>query len=143
MRIAGTYIQTYADQSVRKGIQVLENGLAKHPNDPLASTMWQYLGDSYFFPLKEYAKAMDCYDNTDRIGFIEKGREGPAYWRMAVIADRYLSDRKRAVKYYTKIIKVVPNSGKAYEAQLALKRLGAPVPKIIMFESANIAEGEK
>ena len=134
LRIAGTYIQTYKHKQARKGIKVLDKWLAKHPRDPLASAMWQYLGDTYFFPLKDYTRCLDCYDKADEIGFIEKGREGPIYWRMAAIADRFLKDRDRAVRYYTKIVKVVPTSGKAYESQLALKRLGAPVPRLVILE---------
>jgi len=44
------------------------------------------------------------------------------------------------VQYYTKIVVETPNSGKAYEAQLALKRLNsehpelkAPIPDIDIF----------
>lgn len=132
-RIASTYVQTYETEQVKRGVRILEDWLAKHPDDPMASGMWQYLGDTYFYPLEDYRRSLDCYIRADTIGLLEKGREGPVYWRMAVIADRYLQDRDMAVKYYTKIITLVPTSGKAYEAQLALQRLGAPVPKLEMF----------
>ena len=135
LRVAATYIQTYQDDQVRKGIGILQTWLAGHSQDPLASAMWQYLGNTYFYPLEDYAKSLDCYRKAEAIGFTEKGREGPIYWRMAAMADRFLNDRDKAVEYYTKIITLVPTSGKAYEAQLALQRLGAPVPKIKVFEN--------
>lgn len=134
-RIGATYIGTYEPDQVKKGIEVLEDWLKKHPDDPMASGMWQYLGDTYFYPLNDYRKSLDCYIKADEIGLVEKGREGGVYWRMAVMADRLLKDRDNAVKYYTKIITLVPTSGKAYESQLALEKLGAPVPKLEMFEA--------
>jgi len=97
--------------------------------------MWQYLGDTYFYPLDKYAESLSCYRKAEKIGFIEKYRRGPVYWRMAAMADRFLNDRQAAIEYYTKIITVVPTSGKAYESQLALERLGAAVPKIEIFEN--------
>jgi len=135
LRVAGTYIQTYEDKQARRGVEVLRKFLARRPKDPLASAMWQYLGDTYLFPLKQYDQSLACYEKADALGLIGKGREGIVYWRMAVLADRFVKDRGRAVKYYTKIITRVPASGKGYEAQLALTRLGAPVPKLDVVRS--------
>lgn len=132
LRFAATYIQEMAAEPVRKGIGLLEDWLAKHPTNPLASAMWQYAGDTYFYPLNEYARAIDCYLKADALGLLEKGREGPLYWRIANLAER-VGDREVAVRYYTRIITQTPTSGKAYESQLALKRLGAPVPPIELF----------
>lgn len=135
LRIAATYIQTYDESQVKRGIAIIEKWLKAKPTNEFATIMWQYLGDTYFYPLKNYARSLECYEKADEIGFVEKGREGAIYWRMAVMAERYLKNREKAVKYYTKIISVVPTSGKAYESQLALKRLGAPVPVIDVIEN--------
>lgn len=132
-RVGATYIQTFDEKQVKQGIKILKDWLKQHPKDPMASGMWQYLGDTYFYPLNDYRNSLECYIRADQIGLLEKGREGPVYWRMAVMAER-INDRKNAVKYYTKIITLVPTSGKAYMSQLALKKLGAPVPKLEMFE---------
>ena len=139
LRVAGTYIQTYDDKQVRQGVAVLRKFLARRPKDPLASAMWQYLGYTYLFPLKQYDQSLACYEKADALGLIGKGREGIVYWRMAVLADRFLKDRTRAVKYYTKIITRVPASGKGYEAQLALKRLGAPMPSLDIARSLKVS----
>jgi len=138
MRIAGTFIQQMTRDDVRHGIEVLENWLAQQPKNPLASAMWQYAADSYLYPLEDYRKSLDCYLKADGIGLMERGREGPIYWRMAQLAER-VADRDVAVTYYTKIINFTPTSGKAYESQLALKRLGAPVPEITIFSAAGKA----
>jgi tetratricopeptide (TPR) repeat protein len=138
LRVAGTYVQAYDApdfEQVRKGVDVLENWLAEHPKDPYASVMWQYLGDTYFIPLKEEAKALEAYNQVDALGWTDKGNEGPLLWRAAILAER-TNNKDRAIYYYTKVITDTPNSGKAYEAQLALKRLGAPVPEISLFRKA-------
>lgn len=136
LRVAGTYIQEMDTDSVKKGIAILTDWLARHPNNPLASAMWQYAGNSYLYPLADDARALDCYLKADTIGLLEEGREGPIYWRMANLADR-LGRKDVAIRYYTRIIQKTPTSGKAYESQLALKRLGAPIPEIRLFSSGD------
>jgi len=130
LRIAGTYIQTFKKDEVAQGIELLRRWLAAHPDDPLASGMWQYLGDTYFFPLEEYDKCLECYLKVDKLGLVEKGLEGPFYWRVAMVADRYVKDRDVAVGFYAKVIRLASSSGKGYEAQLAMKRLGAKESEI-------------
>jgi tetratricopeptide (TPR) repeat protein len=129
LRLSGTYIQTFDHAQVEKGVGLLRAWVEAHPADPLASIMWQYLADTYFFPLRDYRRAFHAYDTVDALGWTEKGLQGPAYWRVAQMSERLLKNREAAVKYYTKIINETPNSGKAYESQLALRRLGAPVPE--------------
>ena len=135
MRIAGTYVQTFDEPRVRRGVRVLEDWLVAHPDDRLASTMWQYLAETYFFPLQDYARSVQCYEKVDAIGWVDKGNQGPDYWRIAQMAERYLNDRATAVKYYTKIVIETPTSGKAYESQRALERLGAPEPEVALFKA--------
>jgi|GEM_PF-1996763 len=137
MRLAGSYISTFDRAETLKGIEILETWLREHPDEPMASAMYQYLGDTYFYPLGDYPKALAAYKQCDRLGWTQKGRQGGTYWRMAVMAERLSPpDRETAVTFYTKIIKETPTSGKAYESQLALKRLGAPVPPIELFPGA-------
>jgi tetratricopeptide (TPR) repeat protein len=134
LRIAATYIQTYETEPISKGLDLLRSYLQDHPKDLLASAMWQYMGETYFYPLKDYKNSLECYKKADALGLLEEGREGPVYWRMAVMADRYLQDRDTAIEYYKKIITKTPTSGKAYEAQLALKALGVEPPRIELFD---------
>jgi tetratricopeptide (TPR) repeat protein len=134
LRIAGTYIQSYQKDQLATGLALLDGYLKGHPDDKLATAMWQYMGETYFYPLEDYRKSLDCYKKADALGLLEEGREGPVYWRMAILADRYLNDRGTAVEYYKKIITKTPTSGKAYEAQLALKKMGIEPPKIELFD---------
>ncbi len=130
LRMAGTYIQTYEQAECMKGIEVLQKRLASHPNNPMAAGMYLYMGDTYFYPLKNDRQALESYLKADAIGLPQTGKEATLYWRMAVLADTRLNDPKTAVTCYTKILGITPTSGKAYEAQLALKRLGAPAPEV-------------
>lgn len=137
LRAASTLIMSYDAPDyakVRQGIAMLESWLASHPDDPLASVMWQYLGDSYFRPLADHANALRCYEETDRLGWTDQGNQGPWYWRCAQLAERYLDRPDIAAKYYAKIITETPKSGKAYQAMLALRRMGRPVPSSPLFE---------
>lgn len=156
LRLSASYVVTYDEEQIRKGIAILEDYLARNPQNHLNSAMWQYLGDTYLNPLtrmikddKErlvaYRKCVDAYQKAESIGWLQKGRQGGIYWRVAVIADRYLHDAPLAAKYYAKIIIETPSSGKAYESQLAIRRLNsenptlnAPVPKINIFRNAEI-----
>jgi tetratricopeptide (TPR) repeat protein len=130
LRLAESYMRTFEPEQVRKGIEILKEWLDLHPNDPLASAMWQVMGDACFDPLKEYRKACRYYVLADDLGLIDEGRKILVYWRLATLARRELEDRELAVEYYTKIVNFTPTSGKAYEAQVALKKLGAPVPEL-------------
>jgi hypothetical protein len=67
---------------------------------------------------------------------------------MAVLADRMREKHKGdaaqatayrdlAVRYYSKIIREAASSGKGYAAQVALARLGAPVPEIRIYQVAT------
>lgn len=143
LRIAAIDVQTYETQKVQRGVALLESWLASHPHDPLASVMWKYIGDTCYRPLRDYRKAVESYRKADAIGLLERGREGPVYWRAAVLAERELKDFPAAIEFYTKIVLITPTSGKAYEAQLALKRLGAPVPELLMLRTeAGASKGD-
>jgi tetratricopeptide (TPR) repeat protein len=146
LRAAAAMVQAYDVPDfvkVKQGVALLEQWLAGHPHDPLASIMWQYLGDTYFLPLGDtaknkgetdqmkayYVKSLACYGQTEKIGWTDAGNQGPILWRCAVISE-IVGNTPLAIRYYTQIVTDTPNSGKAYESQLALKRLGAPVPAI-------------
>jgi tetratricopeptide (TPR) repeat protein len=137
LRIAATYIKTQQTADVQRGIALLETWLAAHPSNEFASTMWQYLGNTYFYPLRDYTNCVACLLKADELGLTLRSSAGATYWQIAHLADKMLSNRAVAVTYYTKIITETPQSGKGYESQLALRRLGAPVPDIHIFRAST------
>jgi len=135
LREAAAFVMEYDAPDfvlARQGPPLLEKWLAAHPNDTFAAPMWQTAGDAYFMPLEDWKNALRCYEQVDRIGWIDPANSGPWFWRCARIAEK-LGETKTAIKYYTKIINEAPNSGKGYASVLALKRLGAPVPNNPLF----------
>ena len=133
LRIAATYVQTYQKESILKGLDILHTYLEGHP----ATSSLRPCGSTWARPTStRWRTTPRRWTATRRPmpwGCWKRG-EGPVYWRMAVLADRYLKDRDTAIEYYKKIITKTPTSGKAYEAQLALKKLGVEPPKIELFD---------
>jgi tetratricopeptide (TPR) repeat protein len=145
LRAGATYVMAYDGPvfaDVKNGLRLLENWQQQYPNNPLSAAIWQYMGDSYFTSLNDAENALRCYEQVDMTGWPDQGNQGPIYWRCAVMAEKYLNKPETAVKYYTKIIIETPNSGKAYEALLSLKRLNAPLPYAPMLHDAPPATQE-
>jgi len=153
LRAASSMVQAYdapAFVKVQSGISLLEKWIEGHPQDPYLSIMYQYLGDTYFLPLATsaknagdvekmkqlYAKSLSYYDKVNAIGWTDAGNQGPTLWRCAVMSEA-IGNTPSAIKYYTQIINETPTSGKAFESQLALRRLGAPVPEIDLMHNAR------
>jgi len=134
LRLAATFVQTYDAEQVRHGAELLETWLETREHEPLAAGMWQYLGDTYFNPLEDHKTSLRCYRKAEAIGFLDSNNVGTLFWRMAILAERFLEDRDLAVEYYGKVIRSGAASGKGYQAQLALERLGAPVPELRLFQ---------
>lgn len=139
LRLAATFVQTYDPAQVRHGVKLLETWLATREDEPLAAGMWQYLGDTYFYPLADHETSLRCYRKAEAIGFLDSNNVGTLFWRMAVLAERFLEDRELAVEYYGKVIRSGAASGKGYQAQIALERLGAPVPELKLYEPVEHA----
>lgn len=129
--LAGTYIQvTDDDAAVRRGVAMLDAWLARRPGNAIAATMWLYLADTRFVRLHEIDAALDCYIRADELGLPVETKAGAIYWRIAVLAEGRPGRLPVAVAYYQKIIRNAPTSGRAYEAQIALRRLAAGHPEV-------------
>jgi len=126
--LAGTFIQDTADlDAVRRGVAMLEEWLKRRPDNAYAATMHIYLAETYFQTLKNDRRVIECYLNADRLGIPGRSNAGVIYWRLAAIAER-TDEIDIAIRYYQKIVIVTPTSGRAYESQMALKRLAARYP---------------
>ena len=132
-RLASSLVQSLAADDLAQAITTLDGWLASHPQEPLAPAMWQYLGDVHFLYRQDWQAALDAYRKADDLGLIWAGREAIVWWRMAVLAETKLNDRATAIRYYTRICTDGQTSGKAFEAQLALARLGVQPPELSAF----------
>jgi tetratricopeptide (TPR) repeat protein len=129
LRIMGTYMQSYDAEQTRQGIAVGMAFMAQYPQHSYNAAIWEYIGDRQLW-LKDYRACVDAYQKAIALGLVAADRPEGIYWRIARIAEVHLKDRELAVEFYTRHIVETPASGWAYESQLALRRLGAPVPEI-------------
>lgn len=133
LRLAAAWIQTYREDDIATGLAGLERWVAEHPADPWRGAQLQYLGDVHFGIRKDHARALDRYEAADAAGIADRNGKGALWWRMAQLAERELKDPRRAIRWYTRVVTDAPTSGKGWEAQQALRRLGAPVPPLAFF----------
>lgn len=131
LRAAATLVMTFDGpdfSNVREGVRRLRQWAVDHPDNPYAASMWQYAGDTCFRPLADYASALACYNEADRLGWPDRGNQGNWYWRCARLADVHLNDRDTAIRYYRSLIQVTPTHPKAYAASVRPSELGASAP---------------
>jgi len=134
-RLGSSHLATMLPKEFEIGVKVLTDWLSAHPQDPLAAGMWQYLGDCWFQQKDNFSEAYACYQQADAIGLQWRSREHLVWWRMARIAELHIKDNDAAIRYYTKICTDAQTSGKAFEAQIRLSLLGAPIPDLTAFAS--------
>lgn len=132
LRLAASHATRAEPAEVAHGVAGLRAWLAAHPDDPLAAAMEQWIGDACLHVLGDLPAALAAYRAADRRGLVWRGREAIVWWRMAVIAER-LGDRAGAIAAYRRICTDAQTSGKAFEAQLALARLGEAPPPLTAF----------
>lgn len=133
LRLAGTYATTNTPEDAKLAISTLQDWLNAHPQDPLAAAMFQFMGDTTYLRLNDKAGSLPFYLKADDLGLPSKTKAWKIHWRIAQTARFEIQDLPLAIKYYTRICTDSQTSGKAFEAQLALARLGAPVPELTAF----------
>ncbi len=129
LRLAGTHLKTYQPEQIQEGVAVLEGWLAAHPDDPMASGMWQYLSGSYQL-LGQLDRAVEAMVKADEAGLLLDANPMNQYWFIAYTAHHDLNNRALAIRYYRKLIEdpATAVGGRAYEAQRGLITLGVVPP---------------
>ncbi len=133
LRLAGTYATTNTPADGKLAIATLLDWLKVHPEDPLAAAMYQFMGDTTYLRLSDKAGSLPFYLKADELGLPSRTKAWKIHWRIAQTAEREANNVPLAIRYYTRICNDSQTSGKAFEAQLALARLGAPVPDLTAF----------
>lgn len=129
LRYADTYVQHFEDiDSIREGLSFLESWIEARPEASTATVIWEYIGTTKLVLLKDYAGAVEGLVKADQLGLIEKSQAGEVFWNIAETSHRQLQDWDTAIRYYQKIILETPRSGKAFEAQLALREIAEQFP---------------
>ena len=141
-RLMGTYIQTLDPAQVKEGIAIAEARVAKFPQDPWAGALWQGMGDAWNRVLNDPRKTIECFTHALAVGLPEPTRAWEVYWCIGYLQEQ-LGDKDAAIKAYSEIIIHYPTSGKAWEAQIAIKRLGGDAPPLRWFDASRIEGGSK
>jgi hypothetical protein len=134
VRLMGTYVQTLDPVQVREGIALAEARLASHPHDPWTGTLWQLVSETWLRPLGEKTKAVAALREAIRFGLPEPSRAWEMEWRIAQLSED-LHDTTSAITAYREIVLHYPTSGKAWEAQQAIIRLGQEPPPLRWFDT--------
>jgi len=124
LRLAETYTNTMDREQAAKGIEILKNWLAEHPDNLLRGLMFKVAADAFLFTLEDYRNAQDYYVRYAENGIYNRRKMGDVFWRIAFLAQHKTGDRDVAVKYYKKMVEDLDADTRAQRAIDALKELG-------------------
>ncbi len=142
LSLADAWAATLKPEDTRRGCELLEAWLAKHPDDPYAVVDWQWLGTAWHMGLGDSARAVDCLRRADALGLVPNGRQHEVLWRIARLAERDLHDNALAIDYFTRLIVERPSSGKSWEAQQRLRALGIEPPPITLYDREAVKRAQ-
>lgn len=114
-------------ESMEAARNLLTGWLEAHPDNPLASLMWEQLAWMELLDFERPEPALEAFLRAEAIGFADPSRAGVLFWEMAEIS-REVGRYGEAVRLYRKVITDEPTSGRAYDAQRALTQLRKTVP---------------
>lgn len=114
-------------ESLERARQLLTDWLAEHPANPLAALMWEQLGWMELLDFERPEAALAAFMEAEAIGFSDPSQGGLMLWRIAELA-RSAGRIGEAVRFYQKVVREAPSSGRAFEAQRALREIRASVP---------------
>lgn len=137
LRLMGTFIQTLDPAQVREGITIGETHLAGHPKDPWAGAIWQTISETWQRPLGDETKAVAALRQAIAAGLPEPSRAWEMQWRLGHLSEK-IGDKAAAIDAYREIVLHYPTSGKAWEAQQALIRLGQEPPPLRWFDTSAV-----
>ncbi len=128
LRLADSHIRDFENESsVGMGVQMLEQWLVQHPDNPLAWVYCEYLGEVQMsrgnleLALSYLLRADELGLNAVRVGYI--------YWLLGQLGEE-LGRMEVAIKYYRKLVIESPRGGRSYDAYLALQRIRRERPDL-------------
>jgi tetratricopeptide (TPR) repeat protein len=140
-RLLGTDLQSLDPAQMRPAMARAETYLAAHPRDPWTGVIQLQLSDAYLRPLGDRAAARRWLRAAISTGLPDPNQAWQAWWRLARLSES-LSDPPGAIAAYRMIILHFPTSGKCWEAQQALRRLGQEPPPLRWFDASLATQSE-
>lgn len=128
VRLVETHRMEMDDRaSLETARELLRTWLDEHPDNPFAALMWEQLGRMELLDFERPQEALAAFLEAEKIGFSDPSRGGLMLWRIAELA-RSEGRMEVAVHYYQKLVREAPSSGRAYEAQMALRKIRKTEP---------------
>ncbi len=112
------------EAAVLRGLQTLEDWLAAHPDDRLASAMHIMLANKYI-ELSDFEKAVEHLVAADEAGIAGVKTRSVTLWRIGRIAEKELKDYELAETYYTRYVTEFERTVLFYRAAKSLERVQA------------------
>ncbi len=110
------------EASMRRGLQVLEDRLSSHAQNPLASAMHMMLANKYI-ELRQFDKAVQALLGAEKDGIAVERLRSVAVWRIARIAELELKDYELAERYSALYVKDFGRTELYYRALESLERV--------------------
>jgi tetratricopeptide (TPR) repeat protein len=137
LRLAESLAKTLDAGRAAEADAILTAWLVSHPQDPIAPAMYYLLGDIRHQILGDTPGAIQAFLSSDASGAPAQ-RGWTLVWRIAVLAEES-GDRDLAIRMWRRLVTGFPSSGRAFEAQLRLRRLGVEPPPLPEVGQAAVA----
>ncbi len=108
--------------ALQQGLEVLEERLSAHPDDPLASVMHMMLGRQYV-QMAEFRRAVEHLQAALRLGVASETNRAEVTWQVARIAEMELQDYELAEEHYAIYARDFPRTQQYYRAARSLERV--------------------
>lgn len=123
VRLANTYCFEVDRPQSDRALEILENHLAAHPDNPLAPGMYLLLTTWYSNILQDYEAAAPHAIRLAELQQSNPYRWSEVYWRVATIFHLGLGDLEEAAIWYKKLIEVTPEARQVYQAKRELEKI--------------------
>lgn len=108
---------------VREGLDALRDYLFARGDTPIAGTLWQFLGSSYWHYLEDAKSALAALERSIEYESPNPARAWAVRFEMAWLAEHQLNDLETALRHYRWVAANAPRSPRIFEARLAVQSL--------------------
>ena len=123
VRLANTYFFEVDEPASDRALEILQDHLGLHPDNPLAAGMHLLLTIWYSNVMQDYETAAP---HAIRLGELQQSnpyRWSEVYWRVATIFHLGLGDLEEAAHWYRKLLEVTPDARQAFQAERELEKI--------------------
>jgi tetratricopeptide (TPR) repeat protein len=123
VRLSNTYCFEVDRPESDWALEILQNHLKEHPDNPLAAGMHLLLTIWHSSITQDHEAAAP---HAIRLGELQQSnpyRWSEVYWRVASIFHKGLGDLEEASRWYRKLIEVTPDARQAFQAQKELEKI--------------------